>query len=220
VELRQVRTCYFPESPSCPTSSHPAHIEPSSSCLVSLMFELYFSQHQHAALENQDPGECVCVCVCVCVQKRDCKACLQSLESSVCVSSPECNTSLAHFCLTDSTLRLIWALPACLFVFNFSPSPSLSLPCVGSSSHVSPRQSDQASQSSKRCEIVPGESGRYWLTADADDESARTTQRPFTLTELISTPVRGTHTHVGQKVKGEPLAHIRAVFTGCRGSET
>lgn len=69
------------------------------------MFELYFSQHQHEALKTQHPrvlDNTVAVCVCEREKGRDTAKLVSSLlESSVCVSSLERNTSLAHFCLTD-----------------------------------------------------------------------------------------------------------------------
>lgn len=80
-----------------PASPHPAEIKPSPSCLVSLMLELYFSQHQHAAGGTQGT-RALCVCLC---ERETARLVSSQLELPLCVSSPECNTSLAHFCLTD-----------------------------------------------------------------------------------------------------------------------
>lgn len=197
------------------------------------MFELYFSQHQHAALENQDPGDpgcCVCVCLCVTQRER-----LQGLSpvswSSLYVchllsTTPAWPTSAWPTRLYGSS-GLFPLVSLCL-ICSLSHTLSLSLfPVWGP---VLTSLLDRQNRTTKACKDV--ERPR-WIRQKVLAHSQllpRIRQdhpvhiHTHTHTAHIHTSAR-THTHLGHRVKREErgtlsLHHGSSVFTGCRASET
>lgn len=146
--------------PSWPTSTHPLEIEPSPSCLVSALFELCFSQHQHAAPRGL--GFCVCVCEWERDSARESEKGRERERERLQGSSPV-SWSILYVCHLLSTTPawptsawptrlhsssvLFPLVPLCLICSlfrSFFLSPSLSsLPRVGSGSQVSPWHSEQ-----------------------------------------------------------------------------